>query len=136
LFDVSDVENPAEIAKYVGEDRYAQSTALYEHKAFLFSKEKELLVIPIYYQDYQEAENSYNGAFVFKISKDEIALRGLIDHSISVTYPWQPAVERSLYIEELLYTKSPSLLRINKIEDLSKVKNIELNATTSSIPVY
>ena len=40
LFDVSDVENPEEIAKYVSESRYADSTALYEHKAFLFSKEK------------------------------------------------------------------------------------------------
>ena len=36
LFDVEDVQNPTEVAKYVTEERYASSTALYEHKAFLF----------------------------------------------------------------------------------------------------
>jgi len=136
LFDVSDVTDPEEIAKYVTEERYASSSALYEHKAFLFSKEKNLLVIPAYSYDYYDSGDSYNGAFVFNIEKDEIELRGLIDHSSSTDYYWQPAVERSLYIEELLYTKSNKLLRINKIEDLSKVKNIELNEPTTKIPIY
>ena len=136
LFDVSDVKNPKEIAKFVTEERYAQSSALYEHKAFLFSKEKELLVIPAYSYDYYEGGEAYNGAFVFNIKKDEIKLRGLIDHSASTEYYWQPAVERSLYIEELLYTKSKKLLRINEIDDLSKVKNIELTEPSTKIPIY
>ncbi|MBU0758598.1 MAG: beta-propeller domain-containing protein [Nanoarchaeota archaeon] len=137
LFDVSDVENPKEVAKYVTESRYAGSTALYEHKAFLFSKEKELLVIPAYSYDYRNSAENYNGAFVFSITKDEIELRGLIDHSISLPeYQYSPAVERSLYIEELLYTKSPSLLRINRIDDLSKIKNVELKYTEPGMKVY
>jgi len=137
LFDVSDVNNPKEIAKYVTEERYAQSTALYEHKAFLFSKEKNLLVIPAYNYDYEHKSDNYNGAFVFEIKKDSITLRGLIDHSEGKTEQyWQPSVERSLYIEELLYTKSPNLLRINKISDLSKVKNVELKYTSTTIPIY
>jgi uncharacterized secreted protein with C-terminal beta-propeller domain len=78
----------------------------------------------------------YNGAFVFKITKTEITLRGLIDHSQGYNDYYSPAVERSLYIQDLLYTKSPNLLRINKIDDLSKVKNIELSAGTSPYPVY
>ncbi|MBN1385770.1 beta-propeller domain-containing protein [Candidatus Woesearchaeota archaeon] len=133
LFDVSDVENPEEIAKYVTESDYADSTALWEHKAFLFSKEKELMVIPAYSMDYRDGQQSYNGAFVFHITKDEIELRGLVDHSegFAGDQPgwgyYQPAVERSLYIEELLYTKSPGLLRINEIEDLSSVKEIQLS---------
>ncbi len=135
LFDVSDVSSPKEIAKYVTEDRYAQSTALYEHKAFLFSKEKNLLVIPAYSYDYQERSSAYNGAFVFDISKEDIELRGLIDHSQGVQ-SHRPMVERSLYIEELLYTKSPSLLRINSIETLEGVKDIELKEVGGSIPVY
>jgi inhibitor of cysteine peptidase len=47
LFDVTDLANPQEIAKYVIGDRGTQSTATYDHKAFLFDKEKNLLVIPI-----------------------------------------------------------------------------------------
>jgi uncharacterized secreted protein with C-terminal beta-propeller domain len=60
----------------------------------------------------------------------------LIDHSQGFKDYYSPAVERSLYIPDLLYTKSPNLLRINKIDDLSKVKNIELEAGTSPYPVY
>ncbi len=142
LFDVSDVENPKELAKFVTEEKYATSTALYEHKAFLFSREKELLVIPAFSYDYDYyggAGKGYNGAFVFRINKDEIELRGLIDHSMgSESYYYYGAqVERSLYINELLYTKSMGLLRINQIDDLSSVKNISLKQSSATdIPVY
>ncbi|MBN2101286.1 MAG: beta-propeller domain-containing protein [Candidatus Aenigmarchaeota archaeon] len=141
IFDVTNVVSPKETAKFVTDERYAQSTALYDHHAFLFSKEKELLVIPAYsytYKGYngEGSSEGYNGAFVFHITEDEIVLRGLIDHSDNSNY-WSPQVERSLYIEELLYTKSPNLLRINNIEDLESVKKIELKTgTTGNIPVY
>jgi len=92
------------------------------------------LVIPAYSYNYREDEG-YNGAFVFSISKDNIELRGLIDHSQSKGRYYSPSVERSLYIEELLYTKSPSLLRINELEDLSSVKSIKLEQE-SDIVVY
>ena len=128
LFDVSDVGNPKEIAKFATKEQYASSTAEFEHKAFLFSREKELLAIPAYNYDFRDSGNNYNGAMVFKITKDSIELRGIIDHSTGQQY-YGPLVERSLYIEELLYTKSSGLLRINKIEDLGKVKNIELSGS-------
>ncbi|MFC2175220.1 beta-propeller domain-containing protein [archaeon] len=130
LFDVSDVANPTEVAKFVTEEKYAKSTALTDHHAFLFSKEKELMVIPVY--SGWDADQEYDGAFVFKINKDAIELRGLVDHSAAGGYG--PSVERSLYIEELLYTKSPNLLRINAIEDLSSVKDISLGST--DFPVF
>ncbi len=145
LFDVSDFENPKEIAKFVTEERYADSTALYEHKAFLFSKEKELLVIPAYSYDYWQWDEkgasgaTYNGAFVFHITKDEIELRGLIDHSQSISgdyYYYGSLVERSLYIEDQLYTKSPHLLRINELEDLSSVNDITLETDSPDFPIY
>ena len=126
LFDVSDVSNPKEVAKYISESKYSSSTALYEHKAFLFSKEKNLLVIPAYNYDYYDKSKGYNGAMVFNISKKSIELKGLVDHSMSETSKYTAAVERSLYIDELLYTKSLDLLRVNKLSDLSKVKNLEL----------
>ncbi len=142
LFDVSDVENPKEVAKFVTDEKYAQSTALTEHKAFLFDKEKELMVIPAYSYEYNRDGGSagYNGAFVFKINKDAIELRGLIDHSMaegdSGHYRYRAQVERSLWINELLYTKSPTLLRINELEDLSSVKNLDLVEVNTKIPIY
>ncbi|MBN2459592.1 beta-propeller domain-containing protein [Candidatus Woesearchaeota archaeon] len=147
LFDVSDVENPKEIAKFVTDERYAQSTAEYEHKAFLFSKANNLLVIPAYSYSYGECwggrcpmdeGQDYNGAMVFKVTKTEVTLRGIIDHSMAngnYNY-YQAAVERSLYIQDELFTKSPNLLRINKIDDLSKVKNLELESANTVYPVY
>jgi len=140
LFDVSDFKNPKEIVKFVTDENYAQSTALYEHKAFLFDKEKELMVIPAYSSEWDEGRQSgYNGAFVFKINKKDIELRGLIDHSIAPDlgrYYYGAQVERSLWINELLYTKSPTLLRINEIDDLSSVKNLELIKQNTKIPIY
>ncbi|MCA9478014.1 MAG: beta-propeller domain-containing protein, partial [Nanoarchaeota archaeon] len=131
LYDVTDVENPIEVAKYVTDEKYASSSALYEHKAFLFSKEKNLLVIPAYSWGWEDGDK-YNGAFVFNINTSEIELRGLIDHSQSDNFQ---QVERSLYINDLLYTKSPYLLRINRLEDLSSVKDIALKEKIG-IPVY
>ncbi|MBW3020422.1 beta-propeller domain-containing protein [Candidatus Woesearchaeota archaeon] len=128
LFDVSDVSNPKEVAKFISNEKYASSSAEYEHKAFLFSKEKEMLVIPVISYN----NENYNGAFVFKINEEEIELRGLIEHPMNNYY--YGGVERSLYIEDNLYTKSPSLLRINKISTLDGVKSIKL--TPDDIKVY
>lgn len=139
LFDVTNVTQPLEVASYVTDEQYASSTALYEHKAFLFSKEKNLLVIPAFNRGGVRGEDkngAYNGAFVFKITTNEIKLRGLIDHSMAAPNKWSAAVERSLYINDLLYTKSPYLLRINALDDLSSVKNITIESKKGLIPVY
>ncbi|MCF7799193.1 beta-propeller domain-containing protein [Candidatus Woesearchaeota archaeon] len=132
LFDVSDVVNPKEVAKFVTQEKYASSIAEYEHKAFLFSKEKNLLVIPAYSYNYRDEGETYNGALVFDIDTEEIELRGLIDHSGSLdsNYYYQAGVERSLYIEDMLYTKSPRLLRINSLDTLEGVKNVDLELPT------
>ena len=69
-----DVENPKEIAKFVTSEKYAQSTAEYEHKAFLMSKDKQILVIPAYNYNYdymgKQTGQNYNGAMVFNITKN------------------------------------------------------------------
>lgn len=138
LFDVEDVSNPQEVAKYVTDEKYASSTALYEHKAFLFSKEKNLLVIPAYSYEWKDNQQSgYAGAFVFNIDSEDIELRGLIDHAKGSNNVWNSQVERSLYIGDLLYTKSRNLLRINALEDLSSVNDVALEVKqTGDIPIY
>ncbi len=133
LFDVSDFSNPKEITSYELTGKYAHSVAEYEHRAFLFSKEKNLLVIPAYLNDKDE---SYNGALVFNITRNKIELKGLIDHSQGRDV-WMSGVQRSLYINDLLYTVSTGLVRINRISDLSSVKDIPLTIEKEGeIPVY
>jgi hypothetical protein len=104
-------------------------------------------VIPAYSYNYKpcwgdicpayEGTTAYNGAFVFNITKTSIELRGIIDHGANNKNNYYGSlVERSLYIGDDLYTKSEGLLRINKISDLSKVKNIEFTDSNNPYPVY
>jgi uncharacterized secreted protein with C-terminal beta-propeller domain/ribosomal protein S25 len=140
LFDVSDVKNPIEKAKYeVGAEwsekgSWSNSNALYDHKAFLFDKDRELLVLPMSYTRYLGSDYrdriSWQGAFVFKINKNEIRLKGKIDHKENKTekgYYYGPyAVQRSLYMDETLYTISKIMIKANNLKDLDEINKIEL----------
>ncbi|MAG50073.1 hypothetical protein CL621_00335 [archaeon] len=92
LFDVSDVENPIEKAKIEIGDRGTDSYALHDHHAFLFDREKNLLVVPITLAEVDETQYSgkvpdnawgreaWQGAYVLNINTDEISVRGRITH--------------------------------------------------------
>jgi len=134
LFDVSDVENPKEIDKYEIGDRGTESPVLRDHKAFLFDKPKNLLVIPV---SVVESGKSFvwQGAYVFDISLDEgLVLKGRITHlegdsdlTKSGYYFSSPfSVKRSLYIDNVLYTISEKKIKMNSLEDLEQINEIEL----------
>lgn len=112
LFNVTIPTRPREIANLLIEERYASSIAEWEHKAFLFSVEKKLLVIPA---RMNFADNKFNGALVFTVTKNSIALGAMIDHLGPKDNFNERSVERSVWIENYLYTKSSCLLKINKI---------------------
>ncbi|HHL41720.1 MAG TPA: hypothetical protein ENJ36_03545, partial [Candidatus Bathyarchaeota archaeon] len=145
LFDVSDVENPREIAKIEIGDRGSDSPARYDHHAFLFSRARNLLVIPILEAGIDEddfsgevpdnfyGEYTYQGAYVFDISLEGIELRGQITHlqddellKSGFWFESEYAVERSLYIEDNLYTMSQGMIKINDLETLEELAEIDL----------
>ena len=144
LFDVSDPENPMEISKYVIGDRGTDSYALYDHRAFLFSRSKNLLVIPVQLAeidegDYPEGvppdaygEYVWQGAYVFDISlTDGLVLKGGITHSEGGFQPewyWYDScfVKRSLYINNVLYTISDNLVKMNDLNDLNEINEVGL----------
>lgn len=147
LFDVSDVENPKEQAKFVIGDRGTDSLALYEHKAFLFNKEKNLLVLPITLAEinktkysslesippYAYGETVWQGAYVLNINEEEISLRGRITHEENFTkdeygyyYGYNTQIMRSLYIGNVLYTLSNKMIKANNLESLEELKSLEL----------
>jgi uncharacterized secreted protein with C-terminal beta-propeller domain len=148
LFDVSDVSDPKELAKYEIGDRGTDSPALYNHKAFLFSLSKNLLVIPVLEaeidsSDYgsQVPDNTYGdyvyqGAYVFDISREEgIQLRGRVTHIddpqtfLKSGYWFESglSVERSLYIDDTLYTISGGMIKMNALGDLSETGRVDLD---------
>jgi inhibitor of cysteine peptidase len=147
LFDVSDVSNPQEIDKLEIGDRGSDSPVLWDHKAFLFDKSRNLMVIPILeakvdVTEYPEGvpawaygEPVWQGAYVFHVSLDGgIEEEGRITHIENIAEPekeyyyyYSPfAVERSLYIEDVLYTISQAKIQMNSLEDLSYINEVEL----------
>jgi len=135
LFDVSDFENPKEISKYeIGAEwsekyRWSNSEALNDHKAFLFDKEKELLVIPVSYTRYfgegYDDREYWQGAYVFNINLDGIDLKGRVSH-FEGNETWNSNVRRSLYMDDVLYTISNFKIKANELSDLSFVREVEI----------
>jgi len=141
LFDVSDVENPKEIDKYEIGDRGTSSPVLSDHKAFLFDKSRNLLVIPVSVAEidlkkypeeippYTQGDFVWQGAYVFDISLDYgLVLKGRITHAEDTSsYPsYLYHVKRSLYIDNVLYTISDKKIKMNRLEDLEQLNEIEL----------
>lgn len=147
LFDVSNVSSPKEVAKYEIGDRGTESPVLQDHKAFLFSKSQNLLVLPILLAEidesqyptgvspYMHGEYVYQGAYVLNISPDGgITLRGRVTHLDNASdllfsgyyYASPYSVKRSLYIEQVLYTISDKKVKANHLETLDEITVIEL----------
>jgi len=147
LFDVTDVSNPREISKLEIGDRGTDSPVLWDHKAFLFDKLRNLLVMPILeakvdVTKYSEAEIAwaygepvYQGAYVFDISIDNgLQLRGRITHIDDPSaleqgyyYYYSPySIQRSLYIDDILYTISGAKIKMNDLENLDYINEVQL----------
>jgi inhibitor of cysteine peptidase len=139
LFDVSDVNHPTEVGHVEIGEAGSDSEALRDHKAFLFSKEKNLLVIPVREVQKIPLEGKYSsytqkiwqGAYVFGVSPDDgFSLRGKVTHSDedSSGYYWgsQDAVKRSLYIGNTLYTLSGSEMIVTNLADMNRLREVPL----------
>jgi len=155
LFDVSDIENPIEEWNISIGDRGTDSPALYDHKAFLFDREKQLLVIPVsLYEITQEVKDryiesngtetlfgefTYQGAYVYRLSLENgFEFKGRITHQTPeqmqhpTDYYWywgssNTDITRTLYIGDVLYTVSDSMIKMNNLADLSNITSVTLS---------
>jgi inhibitor of cysteine peptidase len=142
LFDVTNVNAPKEIAKYIVEGDYSSSDALYEPKAFLFNKQKNgLLVIPMSTVTYGELVGKdttywgqtgyWQGAYVFKLTLNGFELVGGVTHQENATAQYYGDynlnVNRALYIGNTLYTVSNAMVKLNSLTDLSQIAEIKLS---------
>jgi len=146
LFDVSDVENPIEVDKYVIGHRGTDSPVLQDHKALLFDKKRNLLAIPVLVAEIDPNKYSgkvpssaygeyvWQGAYVFSITENGISLRGKVTHvkdevefKKSGYYFYSDyTVERCLYIDDVLYTLSYKKMKMNNLIDITPISEIEL----------
>jgi len=140
LFDVTNPETPTEISNYIIGERGTYSEALNDHKAFLFSRERSLLAIPITMYDYriledgQSASDSWAGAYVFNLDLENgFVLKGNVSH-VSHTaaegekgyYDYGQTIRRSLYIDDTLYTVSESIVKATNLQDMAEIRVVEL----------
>ncbi|WP_291634471.1 beta-propeller domain-containing protein [Clostridium sp.] len=156
IFDVSDVSKPVQqfMTTIGGAGTYSE--VLNNHKALLFSKEKNLLALPVTENNYNYdnntniSEQSYQGAYIYNIDLvNGIKLKGKITHmdeddnsnkSNSATnnyeiYPMfngQYFVDRILYIKDTLYTLSNGLIKANDINTLKEKSKLKLKTVDLS----
>ncbi len=153
MFDVSDVSHPIEIANYSIGDAGSDSYALHDHKAFLFNREKGLLVIPARVATipperktadlvHVYGDVNFQGAYVFSTAscepqvaaQCEFQLRGTVSHATAdqlakmgdYYYGSGTDVTRSAYIDGSLYTMSDRFVKANDLGTLQPQASVEL----------
>lgn len=141
LFDVTDVSNPKEMYKTEIGDRGTDSPALNDHKAFLYSPEKQLLALPVRLAELSpEVKNDPNregneygdfkfqGAYVYRLTLEKgFEFLGRVTHhdddqaALKSGYywgDWDTDIQRVLYVGNNLLTVSNGKLLLNGLYDL------------------
>jgi inhibitor of cysteine peptidase len=146
LFDITDVTKPKELYVETIGDRGTDSPLLQDHKALLFSREKNLLAFPITVMRTEGAKTVYNrmpaygsfsfqGAYVYHIDLEKgFRLKGTIthlsqeDYNKSGTYgtDYNKSIHRILYIGDRLYTVSNSAIKANDMKNLKEINHLEI----------
>jgi len=152
IFDVTDVANPIEMYKEVIGDRGTDTPVLYDHKAFLFDKDKDLMVLPITLAEIEgepSADNTYGdyvyqGAYVYNVTLENgFDLRGRVTHyddpsvfeKSGYYFSGDEDITRSLYIDSVLYTLSQARLQANNLENLDRIKEVDFPVQPDSFEV-
>lgn len=146
MFDVSDVKNPVQMfAETIG-DRGTDSELLRNHKALLFSREKNLLAFPVTVMQVKDkgvgpsgfpsyGEFTFQGAYVYNVDLSSgFKLKGRITHLTgqdmlkagSHWYSNDRAVERIVYIGNVLYTLSRGMIKANGMADLKEIAELPI----------
>ncbi len=128
MFNVENVSAPKEVAKFGLDYAYSDSEALHDPKAFLFSAARQILAIPVGWNEGHGYLKYSQGAFVFNVSaKEGFVLRGTIVHQSDISQDyWSLTVRRILYIEDALYTVSNDQVRISDFSTLGLIKAVPL----------
>ena len=147
LFDVTDVANPKQqFVELIG-DRGTDSELLYNHKALLFDKSKNLLAFPVTVMEIPDKENreytgseygewKFQGAYVYNLNLENgFQLKGKITHIDtaekygSEDYYWfddEDTIKRILYIGENYYTVSPGKVKATDMETFQPKNSVTL----------
>ena len=139
LFDVSNPFAPKEIQSYTLGSRGTYSEVLNNHKALLFSKEKNIIGFPVQlYENKSGSQDSsygtltYLGYYVFSIDPASgFKLQGRVTHLKDGTdpnYSWGSGltINRGVFVDNTLYTISDKLVKANSLKDFTLQQQVNL----------
>lgn len=147
MFDVSDVSRPVEMFKEIIGGRGTDSEILHNHKALLFSREKDLLAFPVTVMEVdggavkpgegfpRYGQFKFQGAYVYSLDLSSgFKLRGKITHLSGEDFlkaggHWYDSdknVRRALYINDNIYTLSDSFIKANSLTDLREIGTLAI----------
>ncbi len=149
VFEVTDVNNPVEMSKVLIGDRGTDSELLHNHKALLFSREKNLLAFPVTLMEIEGTSSSakrvpgygsfsFQGLYVYSLDLvNGLQYRGRITHLSEQDYlqagsAWYSSaknINRGIYSGDKIYTVSSVMVKAHDLADLR-----ELNAVSLSQP--
>ena len=129
MFDVADPNNPQELYNVKIGEKGTYSELLYNHKALLFSKEKNIIAFPISITD-NDYKVTFQGAIVYGVSLEKgFELKTKISNSATDydRYYSRNRVERIIYIKDTLFTLSNGLIKAVDLNTFETKGSIELN---------
>ena len=134
LFDVTNPTNPKELYSVDIGEKGTYSELLNNHKALLFSKEKNIIAFPVSISE--EVGNyrtnlKFQGAIVYGLDLEKgFTLRGTIAHMQVQegyrNYDYEKAVERIIYIKDNLYTLSKRMIKSTNMNTMEEQNVLEI----------
>ncbi|MDO6353916.1 beta-propeller domain-containing protein [Caloramator sp. CAR-1] len=140
LFDITDFENPKEQDTIIIGGRGSYSELLYNHKALLFSKEKNIFAFPVTIfetanldKPFDYGKFSFQGVYIFGVDVEKgLNLKGKITHITKfgddkyIGFDYNEAIHRMIYINDVIYTISDKYIKASDINTFEEINKIEL----------
>lgn len=128
MFDISDFNNPKEIHKVIIGKSGTYSELLNNHKALLYSKEKNIFGFPITVIN-DKGKGFFDGAQIYNISKEKgFELVGEISSSTDNTLGkskdgvYSTQIKRLMFIEDNVYFITNQSIKIANLKDMKNLK--------------
>ena len=123
MFDITDVSNPKELFKINIGKNNTSSRLTYNHKALLYSKEKNIIGFPLTTYEYGNMESK---AVVYNIDLEKgFSIKGEIQ-SKNNSDDWEKSAERIIYVNNTYYVLSNKLIKSANMDTFEIIKEIKL----------
>ena len=123
MFDITDVSNPKELFKIDIGKNNTSSRLTYNHKALLYSKEKNIIGFPLTTYEYGNTESK---AVVYNIDLEKgFSIKGEIQTKNN-SDDWEKSAERIIYVNNTYYVLSNKLIKSANMDTFEIIKEIKL----------